>query len=510
MTATATRLAHAIGACALLLLAGCATVQKLPDQAIELVKGPGQTAPVKSKLEPGPYTASSLAVGVDKDLSRMSGQSLGYVRQREIERQLASIHKRILDASGITGVPGTVTLIATDAPVASCSPDGNIYVSMYWLNALSSEDELAALIAHETAHVLLHHHSTDIIGQTQKRAETLHMTAVAVRSTLTKTQVSAGETKDMTSFMLLTELTQKVLVPVWGRRQETEADLLGFDLLVNAGYVPHAMQDMLGKLEAWEKQNTESRENFDKRIGELAKTDLGQAAGLLFERVIADVSDKHPDTGQRIEALAEYHTRHYEKLDIGESRQKEWEDFRKQPRVAAMLKSYDDAFSASALYREGKPKEALALAQKALRGEAATHAYPNWLAAKSAAALNDRAATQRYLDTALKSPEPAPVLYTDMIAFNEEGRRYKDAMLWIERAEQRFADNPEWLVARIRINRLTKKTDEVGKLVLQCGINYPEAKRACDAAAAEPPKQAATTKPAATTRKTATPAKVTR
>ncbi len=476
---------------ALALLTGCATVKSGTDTVAGWVESPGESAPLKTKLAAGAYEQSGLAVGADKDLSRMKGQSLGYIRQADIERQLAAVHQRILAASGVSEVPGRVVLIATDRPVAYSSPDGNVYLSMYWLNALENEDELAALIAHETAHVLLHHHNSDIVGLTQKRAETLQLTAVAVRNALEKKQASTGDTKELASFMLLTELTQKVVMPAWNRRQETEADLLGFDLLVSAGYVPLSMQDMLAKLEAWEKHNHESETDFQQRLGEMAKTDLSKALGQLFERVVGDVSAQHPETGKRIDALGEYQRRHYDEVEIGEPRVKEWERFRKQPKVAAMLKSYTDAFNAAALHRQGRNKEALALAQKALKGEAASHAYPNWVAAKAAAALNDRKATQRYLETALKSPDPVPVLYSEMIAFNEEGRRYKDALAWVDKAEQRFEDNPEWLVARIRLNRLMKKTDEVGPLLIKCGLTYPEAKRACDAAAVEPPKEQA-------------------
>ena len=55
-------------------------------------------------------------------------------------------------------------ILANPAPEALSTPDGNIYIAMQWLRSVDSEDELAAIIAHETSHVLLHHHSSDMVN----------------------------------------------------------------------------------------------------------------------------------------------------------------------------------------------------------------------------------------------------------------------------------------------------------------------------------------------------------
>ncbi|MBX3679108.1 MAG: M48 family metallopeptidase [Rhodocyclaceae bacterium] len=450
----------------------------------KLFSTPGSDAPLHTQLAPGGYVPSDMAIGADKDLAQRRGRGLGYVRQGEIEAKLAGIHARILKGSGITGVPGKVMILANPAPEALSTPDGNIYIAMQWIRSVDNEDELAAVIAHETAHVLLHHHSADIIGHTQKRLETLQQTGIAVKNQIEKVNViSKSDAKSLKQTILATELTQKLVVPAWSRRQETEADLLGLDLLIKADYSPLAMSSMLEKLDAWEKANTEQEDAFQQRISEIAMQDLGQAIKLLFSRAVTDFASNHPPTDARLEDLAVYHQKHYESLEIEDADPKAWARFTARRQIADMISSYTNAFEAYDLLLKNQPAESLTKARRAVSGEARRHAYPNWVASKASSMLGRKNDAARYLKIALAAPEPSAQLYYDIIDVYEQQRQYSNAEFWIDKAEQSFDKAPEWTVERIRIYRKMGKKKEVGQLLLKCGIESPEIKRECDQAA---------------------------
>ena len=81
------------------------------------------------------------------------------------------------------------------------------------------------------------------------------------------------------------------------------------------------------------------------------------------------------------------------------------------------------------------------------------HAYPNWVASKASSLLGRKADAARYLKVALASPEPSAQLYYDIIDVYESQRQYQNAVFWIDKAESRFDDAPEWIVERIRLYR---------------------------------------------------------
>ena len=188
------------GAWLLLTLAvvGCSAPESKPGEPasskpainlphIPLFGSKGDKKTMLSELKPGPYQASSLALGEQKDLARQRGEGLGFVRAEALERYCQDIRSKLVSASGVTGVPGKVTIQANPAYAAYSTPDGNIYLAMGWLPYLESEDELAGIIAHELSHVLLTHHSADIASGVQKKAQALHELGVSAKMYADKT-----------------------------------------------------------------------------------------------------------------------------------------------------------------------------------------------------------------------------------------------------------------------------------------------------------------------------------
>ncbi|HEY9149804.1 MAG TPA: M48 family metallopeptidase, partial [Gammaproteobacteria bacterium] len=119
-------------------------------------------------------------------------------------------------------------------------PNGAIFVSLGTLKTLDSEDELAALLGHEASHLILEHHGSDSL----KQASGWLSDAVQVYG-----RSGIGDQHDFARARAATWAIDKALFPAWARGQENEADALGTDLLVAAGYNADAMIGLLKKIE---------------------------------------------------------------------------------------------------------------------------------------------------------------------------------------------------------------------------------------------------------------------
>ena len=244
-----------------------------------MIKPIGEKQTLISELPKGEYKKSTLAVGEQKDLAQQRGQKLGFVRNKEVEAYLGKVRDKLVEKSGVIGVPGKVILTASSDFNAYSTADGNIYMSMLAFQRLDSEDEAAALIGHELGHVLLTHHNSSILSKTQNQAQALYEMGMSVKSELNdKPAQGQKDQRDLMMAEIATQVGDKLAMPAWNRTQETAADYLGMDLLIRAGYSPAAMKTMLEKLKAAEVDEKKADEAFQKKLQEVAKRDLSEAA----------------------------------------------------------------------------------------------------------------------------------------------------------------------------------------------------------------------------------------
>lgn len=112
---------------------------------------------------------------------------------------------------------------------AFATPGGYIYVNRGLITYLNSEAQLAAVLAHEVAHVTARHASR------QKRAQTTSNIAATLLAVLSRS-AEVGEA---------TALWGAATVSGYGREMELEADGLGAKFLTNAGYNTEAMIEVV-------------------------------------------------------------------------------------------------------------------------------------------------------------------------------------------------------------------------------------------------------------------------
>jgi predicted Zn-dependent protease len=140
----------------------------------------------------------------------------------DIRAYLAYLERRLL--SGHDGMQGAMEFYVpkSPAPNALSLPNGNIYVHAGLFSALDSEDQLAAVLCHEIAHVTGRHALKSIIAR---------------KNTL----IGAHIGDLVTGGLGLVYLGAAANFMHFSREQELEADREAIDRLSRAGYRPDAM-----------------------------------------------------------------------------------------------------------------------------------------------------------------------------------------------------------------------------------------------------------------------------
>lgn len=165
-----------------------------------------------------------------------------------------------------SGIQGRIKLFIFRAPIpnAFAMPNGNIYVHAGLFIALESEDQLAAVVGHEIAHVTQRHSLKAIISQ---------------KNTL----IGAHIGDFATGGLGLVYFGAFANIMRFSRAQETEADEVGLSLLAEAGYQPMAMAEAfesLGKypeLRHVKRSIYSSHPSFQSRRSELAEMARGMS-----------------------------------------------------------------------------------------------------------------------------------------------------------------------------------------------------------------------------------------
>lgn len=118
-------------------------------------------------------------------------------------------------------------------------PGGYIFLNTGLFNYVDSEDELAAVIAHEISHNLARH--------VAKRLETIKKMQVATTAaTIAALLLGGGRAGEIVGISSIALAQTKLLA--YSRADEEEADRLGFEIFTKAGFNPYAMVNIFQKL----------------------------------------------------------------------------------------------------------------------------------------------------------------------------------------------------------------------------------------------------------------------
>lgn len=323
------------------------------------------------------------------------GPSKGIAPLTDLSQYTQSVLDRIIAAAPAGSPPAKIYLLGNASVGAISRPEGMIFIHHSAFNYLKSEDQLAFLLAHEYSHILLQH-SPDSILRLLRPYLVTAMDVIVSKST------GQDQTRKVLQLYGSDIMTRDVLLPVWDRSEETQADLLGTDLMVRAGYNPSESDEFFRLLEEYEAsydtqfQDTRNalekalQANFNKPTDDQTSlvNQFIQQFGNAVDTLQKHISDRHGEAKDRADKVYRYSKREYLRL----RRRK----ITVAPFAAAVkrnaedLQHYDYANDImAALQKENRDINFRALEKKAriaVSGDTAHHPYVRW----AFASLRDR------------------------------------------------------------------------------------------------------------------------
>ncbi len=167
--------------------------------------------------------SSSEAAGMGRDAYRQILQEKGISSNQQQTAMMKRAGERIAAANGMAGQHWEFNLINDDTPNAFALPGGYVGVNTGLFQVVRNEDQLAAVMGHEIAHVVARHPEERI------SREALVGTGAAVLG------AAAPDLAGLAS----SAATLGLILP-FSREQESEADVIGLQYMARAGYNPRA------------------------------------------------------------------------------------------------------------------------------------------------------------------------------------------------------------------------------------------------------------------------------
>ena len=138
-----------------------------------------------------------------------------------------------------------VNVLDSDEINAFATPGGHIFITWGLIGSATSEDTLAAVIAHEVSHIQLQHGLKAI--KNSRVTQALVTTGVAGASAAAGSY-NLGEMTNLFSESI-NQIVTTMVTNGYSQKQEFEADATALSLMELAGYTPSSLIDMLKVLE---------------------------------------------------------------------------------------------------------------------------------------------------------------------------------------------------------------------------------------------------------------------
>ncbi len=157
----------------------------------------------------------------------------GEIQDPVIQQYIGQVGAKIAAASHRPDLEFQFTAVESEQVNALALPGGYIFITRGMLQTLETEDQLAAVLAHEAAHVTAEHSASMIARQMG-----INLVLSAVLSE--KTPDTAVKVASFAGQMIQLR---------YSREFEKESDELGTDYLVKAGYNPYGMVEVMRHLD---------------------------------------------------------------------------------------------------------------------------------------------------------------------------------------------------------------------------------------------------------------------
>ena len=460
-------------AIAIATVCGCAQI-KMPGMPLGGAKvDPNQTQYAANFTGPAAHR-SNIAQSSPESI-QLQKKALGIAVDSQIDNYLNAVLARI--QKSVPGSPAAARVYATPNTefTATSFQDGGIYISYKMLDSLESEDELAAVIAHEYAHVLLRHYKTNWI-------DTVSSSAYSAGNIYINRKLKTATSNDLMRMVAANNaalgISQIGLVPALSRDQENAADQLGADLIVRAHYSYIGELDFLSRMQEWDARNRaiieKRKTNYIDLFAKSEKNVITDAVdGQLdilenkLAKLIHDTSVHHDQGEERSTTLRTYIKKHYANADRPPLTIKPYVAVLKSAHAKALFAGIDKVHASLAAMQEQQLPLALANAEAAVKGPAGSTPFARH-AMISAMALNGKS---RDAFTMLESMVASgDALFADdlLLIGVLKGSSPEKALASAQRSYDRYNSSPELLPELILLNKQMKNQLAVVKFYGVC------------------------------------------
>lgn len=194
----------------------------------------------------------AVAVWLEKDTQ--------LIEDKETVEKIKTIASRLL-INWPCDVPKDIEIFIklSDSFGAFTDQYNQIFITTGLLKEVSNDDQLAAVLAHELSHILLKHNQSKSVYQTLPWSfEKAGALAVIIENQM------APDEKNKTTLITqgLSATWSDISSPAWTRENERDADRLGLDLLIKAGYNQNAFFVILEKMQQVQMNQGERLKNM--------------------------------------------------------------------------------------------------------------------------------------------------------------------------------------------------------------------------------------------------------
>jgi predicted Zn-dependent protease len=163
-----------------------------------------------------------------------TAQSLGEVPEQSLQTYVNGVGRKLTAVGHRPQLQWQFNAVNDPAVNAYALPGGKVSITRGLLSRMESEDELAAVLGHESGHVTARHSAQQY---TRQMLAQLALTAGAI-------YMEVEEVRNRELYMLGGVFGAQLALAHYSREQERQSDDLGLAYMVAAGYNPRGMVDL--------------------------------------------------------------------------------------------------------------------------------------------------------------------------------------------------------------------------------------------------------------------------
>lgn len=425
----------------------------------------------------------------------------------QLRGYLHGVLQRLLAPWPGAAPPIQVFIQIDDLYGANATEFNEIFITTGALRDIVSEDELAALLAHEAGHILLNHFKRIDYFEAQGKliergGQVAALASYVENSTIQSSsrgrrvvsdtrQIAADFSLISSRAAALNIVAEDVWAMAWSREQETQADRLAVDLMVAAGYNSNSLVAAIERIGSAQSQReslarryaVEQQAAMQKQLGsEITRVAQGRNGSRIDDKKLTDASvnalksvtygavqdiwgkarESHADPTARTQALQKYYATQYDALIPPPVRTEEYT----QGLSPTGIRRVEQHNTAVATLRElAAPPGG---ARQRLQVDAPVTPFQHYVAFRAHDARRQRQQAYQLTRSLPLSPLPSETVFVDVADFYTRNNYTEEAAAWLQQGRALYGTDEPFYTRQITAHRKAGNTDRAQAVAQEC------------------------------------------